>query len=404
MTKSKSQNEIDNAKRILISLVESSEDDVLIFYDGDCPVCRNYVKFQEFRKNFPRSSVLDARETQSSVRRALLTLNIDEGMIVVDRGLVYFGADAISFMAQVNLSGNVNPIIGLSNKLLSRKYLATKLYPLLVFGRNLLLFTLGKHSIDPDRKYSNHLLIKNSVLQLTRIWFGLVALIYFCNMNDFFALSPNYSQVILTKIAIASSLAVMLGYSRRFIYIFLWVFCLFYVGHRTVEHTLMSNITFWMIWVCPPGFRFGNPKSSVAAWFKSWSGSNIILFLPILNDAFYHFISGVSKLVDPTWVFGFGIYSVFTLDWIGSPIEFKSGLMPEVLNLVSMYGQLIILPCLLIKPFRLFGILATGIFFLSLIYPARLDLIGQLGFIYVLLALAFHVAHKIPLSKNEEKA
>ena len=58
MTKSKSQNEIDNAKRILISLVESSEDDVLIFYDGDCPVCRNYVKFQEFRKNFQEAQFL----------------------------------------------------------------------------------------------------------------------------------------------------------------------------------------------------------------------------------------------------------------------------------------------------------------------------------------------------------
>lgn len=71
-----------------------------LLYDGECPVCAGFVAFAEFRRRHPELKLLDARhepELVASLRRDGYEIN--DGMVLVVGGRLYYGADANAKLA-----------------------------------------------------------------------------------------------------------------------------------------------------------------------------------------------------------------------------------------------------------------------------------------------------------------
>lgn len=112
-----------------------------IFYDGDCPLCRNYVQMLRLREAAGSVVLIDARGADprlADLRQAGCDLNV--GMVVRRDGQIWHGAEAVRLLSDMS-SG------GLMAWLLRDSRRAALIYPVLRAGRNLLLRILGRKPI-----------------------------------------------------------------------------------------------------------------------------------------------------------------------------------------------------------------------------------------------------------------
>ena len=137
----------------------SGDDDLAIIYDAECPVCTAYSCSVEIEPGqAPGVRRINARSGDDAlVQQAKAAgLDLDEGMVVVHKGQLYHGADALNVMAQLA------PKKGLGNRLhrlvFGNRSFSRLIYPVLRAGRNTLLKILGRTKIrDIDRKSArNH--------------------------------------------------------------------------------------------------------------------------------------------------------------------------------------------------------------------------------------------------------
>lgn len=120
----------------------------LIIYDGDCIFCQNYVRLMRLRAAVGRVELIDARSDDPRVQRYWREgYDLDEGMLFVHRGSVYYGADAVHVLA--GLSSRSGFLNRLNHAVLSRPTAAKMLYPALKLGRRLTLALRGKHALRP---------------------------------------------------------------------------------------------------------------------------------------------------------------------------------------------------------------------------------------------------------------
>ena len=110
---------------------------LLIIYDGACPFCSAYVSLLRLRESM-QVELLSARSADERVDEFLaLGYRLDEGMLVQVDGLIYVGSEAMHLLAIIsNQHGILNRM---QRFVFSRKWLARLLYPLLRFGRRLVL-------------------------------------------------------------------------------------------------------------------------------------------------------------------------------------------------------------------------------------------------------------------------
>ena len=129
-----------------------TEDELALIYDGECPVCTAYSGAVDVdRKDASGVRRINARSDDALVRRAQEAgLDLDEGMVVVHKGQLYHGADALHLMARLAPNRGVRNRL---NKLMfGNRTLSRLSYPLLRAGRNTLLKLLGRTKIgDVDR-------------------------------------------------------------------------------------------------------------------------------------------------------------------------------------------------------------------------------------------------------------
>lgn len=119
-------------------------DDLILIYDAQCPVCTAYSCNVDAGSNEIRR--VDARSQDPDVQRALKAgVDLDEGMVVLHRGQLYHGADAMHRMAMLA------PRSGIRNRLnrllFGNLAVARTVYPALRAGRNALLKLLGRRKI-----------------------------------------------------------------------------------------------------------------------------------------------------------------------------------------------------------------------------------------------------------------
>lgn len=131
---------------------KAQPDELAIIYDEQCPVCSAYSAAVEVDSD-AASSVrrVNARSDDPLVRQAREAgLDLDDGMVVVHKGKLYHGADALNLMARLA------PDKGFGNRLnrllFSNETLSRLSYPLLRGGRNTLLRLLGRSKISDQRK------------------------------------------------------------------------------------------------------------------------------------------------------------------------------------------------------------------------------------------------------------
>lgn len=127
---------------------DKTEDELALIYDQECPVCTAYscsVGVDENQASSLRR--INARSANDALVQMAKEagLDLDEGMVVVHRGKLYHGADALNIMARLA------PNRGFGNRLnklvFGNRTIARLSYPVLRAGRNALLKLLGRKKI-----------------------------------------------------------------------------------------------------------------------------------------------------------------------------------------------------------------------------------------------------------------
>lgn len=127
--------------------------DLTIVYDGKCPVCSNCCRLIKPESSLGPVILVDARQP-GKVRQRLSDqhYDLDRGMVVLSKNKIYFGADAINFLAQINNgSDTFNRLFFL---FFNSKKVSSTVYPALRAGRNLLLWVLNVPQINNLKRES----------------------------------------------------------------------------------------------------------------------------------------------------------------------------------------------------------------------------------------------------------
>ena len=123
------------------------DNEILLVYDKECPACHYYCQLARIRESVGKLKLVDARESSEIMNKITAAgLDIDQGMVLVMGGTMYYGSDAIHMLS---LLGTSSGVFNRINYWLFRTKTASKiLYPILRLFRNLLLKVLGKTKIN----------------------------------------------------------------------------------------------------------------------------------------------------------------------------------------------------------------------------------------------------------------
>lgn len=121
--------------------------DVLLVYDKQCPACDAYVRVMRVRSDVGTLRIVDAREDSPIMREITAAgLDVDDGMVLKMGDALYYGSDAIHALALISSRSGV--LNRLNYRVFGSKAVASRLYPLLRRGREVLLRLLGKTRIN----------------------------------------------------------------------------------------------------------------------------------------------------------------------------------------------------------------------------------------------------------------
>lgn len=129
----------------------SSGRQLRLVYDGECPMCRHYVRRQRIRQEVGELELIDARQ-DSEARKELsaMGIDLDQGFALQIGDRWYHGSEALH---RLTLLGTRS---GVFNRLMYRLFAnqgrTARLYPLLKACRNGLLRALGKKPIGNLRR------------------------------------------------------------------------------------------------------------------------------------------------------------------------------------------------------------------------------------------------------------
>jgi predicted DCC family thiol-disulfide oxidoreductase YuxK len=117
-----------------------------LLYDGECPVCQNFIAMTQLRAVRPDIEICDARKEPE-----LVALVRSRGIEINDAMYLKLGDTALHGAAAMALISRLSaPNSWLTSWLLgvvARDRVITPMYPVLVVGRKALLFLLGRHRI-----------------------------------------------------------------------------------------------------------------------------------------------------------------------------------------------------------------------------------------------------------------
>jgi predicted DCC family thiol-disulfide oxidoreductase YuxK len=127
--------------------MDMGDEEILLVYDKECPVCHAYCKNVRIDHSHGDLKMIDARR-ESDVMAEITArgLDIDQGMVVKRAGHLYYGSEAIQELA---LLSSRSSFFGRLNALtFGTRASSRMLYPLLRSLRNLLLKFLGRTKIN----------------------------------------------------------------------------------------------------------------------------------------------------------------------------------------------------------------------------------------------------------------
>jgi vitamin K-dependent gamma-carboxylase-like protein len=123
-----------------------------------------------------------------------------------------------------------------------------------------------------------------------------------------------------------------------------------------------------------------------AAWYPAWlqpaRAARWPVFLMGLNIGLLLFSAGLMKHLDPLWRRGDGFYFAFLLPWIKPPLLnplLSSRILMVTINYVVMVAEYVALPLFIFPRTRRLGVFVMAGFFAGLVFPLRVDPIGEFG-------------------------
>lgn len=126
---------------------ENLNGDVWLVYDGECPVCKTYVKYIRIKEAVGRLHLVDARVPSGIMSEITAAgLDIDQGMVVKFKDVIYYGSDAINMLTLLSTpSGLFNRI---NYYVFSTKLGSKIFYPIGKAFRNMVLKLFGIKYIE----------------------------------------------------------------------------------------------------------------------------------------------------------------------------------------------------------------------------------------------------------------
>lgn len=116
---------------------------IIIFYDEECPFCKSYTNFLKLKKSFDLK-LIDARKNKIELENICKNLDINEGFIVVYKDDCFQGAKALEFL---NSAVDKTTILGKLHFFFAYDNTFSKLlYKILFILRKFILFILRKDS------------------------------------------------------------------------------------------------------------------------------------------------------------------------------------------------------------------------------------------------------------------
>ena len=120
-----------------------------IVYDGDCPLCKTYLRMLRLRA-LGEVELIDARQDHPLVERLMASgVDLDEGMAVEIGDQRYLGDQAIHRLALMTSPSTT--FNRLNHWILRSRTRSRLLYPILRTGRRILLFLLKRQSIAGNK-------------------------------------------------------------------------------------------------------------------------------------------------------------------------------------------------------------------------------------------------------------
>jgi predicted DCC family thiol-disulfide oxidoreductase YuxK len=121
----------------------SSPLSVRVIYDGACPFCDDYVRYQRLRAATDKLELVDARSRPEILaEHAISPAELEDGMVVVSNGRLLRGADAMHELALLS-EPPAKPWVRAVAVVSQSRGLARAAYPFLKVGRRIALFFLG---------------------------------------------------------------------------------------------------------------------------------------------------------------------------------------------------------------------------------------------------------------------
>jgi predicted DCC family thiol-disulfide oxidoreductase YuxK len=129
-----------------LTLFKSGQGAKLV-YDGECPYCSRYVEFMRLKESVGKVELINARDGGETVDYInSRNINLDEGMVFLFNGQVYYGADALNV---ISLLSSGSTFYSKLNRILFRnKLIASLCYPILKLGRAITLKVIGVKKIN----------------------------------------------------------------------------------------------------------------------------------------------------------------------------------------------------------------------------------------------------------------
>ncbi len=120
-----------------------------IYYDGECPFCTRYARYQQLQRNLESVEIVDLRAAdEDRARLQAQGFDLDKGMVLDLDGTLYPGDEAVHRLALLSSGGDW--LARLNRIALGSRVGAYLIYPLLRLARNATLLALGRKPLAGD--------------------------------------------------------------------------------------------------------------------------------------------------------------------------------------------------------------------------------------------------------------
>jgi len=125
---------------------ESDRETVQIIYDGQCPACDAYFRFQRLEQDAIKVQLIDAREHPEIVREyADRDIDLNRDFVLRLGNAEYVGGDAVFVLATLGTKWNL--FRKLNARLFRSRSVAHAVYRVMRIGRRFLLLLLGRRQL-----------------------------------------------------------------------------------------------------------------------------------------------------------------------------------------------------------------------------------------------------------------